>query len=123
MDRLSEIILRLAATGAELSKDKPNKSDLATIVRVLAGTDRDKKIKDCNEFYKYIHELRVSGFPEYLGVDYRSKIKDDLRNDKKFWKRAGIPYTDIDEHFVDIDLAYAVFYSIRIRDIMGSFTE
>lgn len=118
MDRLYEIISRFVATGAELSKDKPNKSDLAIIVRALAGTDRDRKIKDCKEFYWYIRELRGSGFPEYLRVDYRSKIKDNLRNDKKFWKRVGIPYTDVDDHLVDIDLAYAIFYSIHIREII-----
>lgn len=120
MDRLSEIVSRLAATGAELSKDKPNKSYLINIIRALASIDRDEKIKNYNEFYRHIQELRGSGFPEYLGVDYRNKIKNDLRNDKKFWKSAGIPCTDIDDHFVDIDLAYAVFYSAHVMRIIRS---
>jgi len=118
MDRLSEIISRFIATGAELSKDKPNKSDLAIIVRALACGDRDIKIKYCNKFYRYTQKLRGSGFPEYLGIDYRNKIKNDLRNDKRFWKRVGIPYADIDDHFVDIDLAYAVFYTMHIKQFM-----
>lgn len=104
-----------AVEECALVNGRPDELALAGLIVKVSKWDQSLKEEVRNAFYGFVSQLGEEHFPEYLRANQRREFKKDLANDREFCRRAGISYTEVEKHYIDIDNALAVFYSKRVN--------